>query len=145
MREGWLRMWARRMLLPLIFGALAACSARDSVSGPQVQQYTLRTIDGHDVPYEVDRSSDGSVTYVVTDMVLSISDDHTWRVVGHRTVTTNGVASVQLLSGGGMYATSNISDVVLRNESGDIVWTGSFAPLLYELANASGQVYVFRQ
>jgi hypothetical protein len=144
MRSRRARRWPMLVLLPLLIGTVAACSKPDHVTGPRVQQYTLRAIDGFGLPHEVDRSADGTVVTVVNDMVLSIAEDRTWSLVGHRTVTTNGVASTELVRASGTWS-ADVSNVTLRDANGDVAWTGSYTSLIYDLFNPAGQRFEFVQ
>jgi len=120
----------------LALGALA-CN-RDPVATPQVVQYNLVRIDSQPLPYKVDSST------VVTDMLLSVVEDATWHSTGHKTVTTNGVATTQLMQSSGTYVASG-SNFTFRNASGGIVWQGtfSFPPPKYTLTDATAHEYEF--
>lgn len=139
----WTCAWAGLSATSLLLGAFA-CGHRHPVSTAQVVQYYLVSIDGQPLPHQVDQSPDGSVTTAVTDMVLSVVEDGTWHSTGHETVTTNGVASVQLLRSGGMYVAAG-SNFTFRDASGTVVWQGtfSFPPPIYTLTNAQSHEYVF--
>jgi hypothetical protein len=122
--------------------AVFACDNDKRVTAPVETQYNLHTIDGSALPHQIDQSSDGTVTFVMTDMTLYVADFGTWRSYGHRTVTTNGVPSVQTLQNGGVYS-SNASSVTFANNNGGLVWTGSSSGDTYTLMDLSGKVYVF--
>ena len=126
----------------LIIAAAAACKGHESISGPQVIQFTLTAIDSQPLPHEVSHSADGSVTTVVTDMILSLTEDAKWRTVGHQRVTTNGVAEDQLLQGGGTFAVYD-PNATFRDSAGNIVWQGEVTNGDFKLKNAQGQTYYF--
>lgn len=126
----------------LALGAVAACRDGKTISGPQVIQFRLDSIDGHVLPYEVSRSADGSVTTVVTDMALTITEDSKWRTLGHQTVTTNGVPQFEALQGSGTFVVYD-PNATFRDANGDIVWSGEVSNGDFKLQNAAGRVYYF--
>lgn len=126
----------------LLIGAVAACKGHESISGPQVIQFTLDSIDGELLPHEVSRSPDGTVTTVVTDMTLSLTEDSKWRTVGHQRVTTNGVAQDQLLQGAGTFVVFD-PNATFRDAAGNIVWQGEVTNGDFKLQNTQGQTYYF--
>lgn len=126
----------------LAVGGLAACHDGNTISGPQVIQFRLDSIDGNALPYEVSRSADGSVTTVVTDMALTITEDSKWRMLGHQTVTTNGVPQFETLQGSGTFVVYD-PNATFRDASGDIAWSGEVTNGDFKLQNAAGQVYYF--
>ena len=122
--------------------ALIACDSDKSATAPVVTQYSLQTINGSALPYQIDQSSDGTVTYVITDMLLSVDDFGSWHSSGHRTVTTNGVPAVQTIQDGGVYG-GNGSSVTFGNNNGVLVWTGTLSDNKYTLTDLSTNIYVF--
>jgi len=126
----------------LTLGAVAACHDPKILSGPQALQFSLDSIDGHALPYEVSRSADGSVTTVVTDMVLTITEDAKWHSLGHQTVTTNGVAQQQMLQGSGSYVVHD-PNATFRDANGNIVWDGEVTNGDFRVMNAAAQEYYF--
>jgi len=144
MRVGQRRMhvWAGFVAAAVLIGAVTACDG-DNVAGPQAIDYTLQSIDGNPLPYQISQSSDGSVTTVVNDMVLSVFEDRTWRAVGHETITTNGVASTQLVRDGGMYTPAD--STTFRNSAGDIVWVGTVDELAVSVTDSARRVYSFKR
>ena len=134
-----------RLILPavvLALGAVAACDGGKTISGPQVIQFSLDSIDGQVLPHEVSRSADGSVTTVVTDMTLTITEDSKWRTLGHQTVTTNGVPQFETLQGSGTFVVYD-PNATFRDANGDIAWSGEVTNGDFKLQNAVGQVYYF--
>ena len=133
-----MRWLAGLSAVSLLLGAAAACSKREPVSNIQVVQYNLIRLDSQPLPHQLDSST------VVTDMLLSVAEDATWHSTGHRTVTTNGVSSTQLMQSSGTYVASG-SNFTFRNASGGIVWQGtfSFPPPKYTLTDSSAHEYVF--
>jgi hypothetical protein len=131
----------------LLFGAIAACGGgQDSVSGLQATQYSLMTIDGHSLPHQISQSSDGTVTTAVTDMVLTIVEDQTWHSVGHQTVSTNGVPSVEVIRNSGSYTTSATpgpNGTALRDAAGNLVWVGDVTEREVSLSGADSLRWVF--
>jgi hypothetical protein len=128
-------------------GAITACGGgQGSISGPQATQYTLTTIDGHALPHQTSQSSDGTVTTVVNDMLLTVVDDRSWHSVGHQTVSTNGVPSVEVFRDNGTYATSTVpgaNETAFRDTAGDLVWVGSITEREVSLAGADSLRWVF--
>lgn len=136
-----------RLILPavvLALGAVAACDGGKTISGPQVIQFSLDSIDGQVLPHEVSRSADGSVTTVVTDMTLTITEDSKWRTLGHQTVTTNGVPQFQTLQGSGSFVVYD-PNATFRDANGTIVWDGVVTNGDFKLTNAAGQLYYFKR
>jgi hypothetical protein len=122
--------------------ALMACDGDKAVTAAVETQYNLQTINGSALPYQIDQSSDGTVTYVITDMLVSVDDFGSWRSSGHRTVTTNGVPAVQAIQDGGVYS-GNGSSVTFANYNGGLMWTGSLSANKYTLIDLSLNTYVF--
>jgi hypothetical protein len=134
------RLDRRVALLGLV--ALLACDSDKAITAPVATQYHLQTINGSALPYQIDQSSDGTVTYVITDMVLSVDDYGSWVSSGHRTVTTNGVPAVQPIQDGGVYS-GNGSSVTFANFNGGLIWTGTLSANTYNLMDLSTNTYVF--
>lgn len=130
--------------LGLALAAAAACDGGKTISGPQVIQFSLDSIDGQVLPHEVSRSADGSVTTVVTDMTLTITEDSKWRTLGHQTVTTNGVPQFQTLQGSGPFVVYD-PNATFRDANGTIVWDGVVTNGDFKLTNAAGQLYYFKR
>jgi hypothetical protein len=84
------------------------------------------------------------VTTVVTDMVLSMFDDRTWSSLQHRTVTTNGAPSTELVRANGSYVVGD-AETTFRNSAGDIVFAGVVKERVDSLTNAAGQMWVFER
>jgi hypothetical protein len=129
----------------LLIGAIAACdNDHHRITGPQVVQYTLATVDSNPLPYQISQSGDGTVTTTLTDMVLSIFEDRTWHSTGHQTVTTSGVPSVQLLSTGGTYLPGD-ETTTFRDSAGALVWAGLVSERVDSLTAADGKLWVFER
>lgn len=130
-------------VVSLLLGAFA-CGGREPVATAQVVQYNLISIDSQPLPHQVSQSPDSSVKTSITDMLLSVADNATWHSTGHKTVTTNGVPSAQLMQSAGSYVASG-SSLTFRNSAGDLVWQGtfSFPPPKYTLTDAQAHEYVF--
>jgi hypothetical protein len=126
----------------LLLGGVAACKDAKTISGPQVIQFSLDSIDGNVLPYEISRSADGTVTTEVTDMVLSISEDSKWRMLGHQTVTTNGVPQFQTLQGSGTFTVFD-PNATFRDASGNIVYEGEVTNGDFRIHDAQGLEYYF--
>jgi hypothetical protein len=130
-----------------LLAATADCSrSSGSVSGLQATQYTLYTIDGRALPHQVSRSSDGTVTTAVTDMIFTVVEDRTWHSVGHETVTTNGVPATEVFRNAGSYVTSatpGLGDMTFRDEAGNLVWVGSATANELSLTGADSLRWVF--
>jgi hypothetical protein len=128
----------------LLFLGASGCSPRDpiTITGPETSQYTLRAIENHALPYQVDQSPDGTVTTVVNDMVLTMVSDGTWATVGHETVTTNGTPAEVLVRQSGVYVATALG-ATFRDGSGNVVWTGDSVPPEYVLTDAQGRGYRF--
>lgn len=122
--------------------ALLACDGDKAVATPVATHYSLQTINGSALPYQIDQSSDGTITYVISDMVLSVDDFGSWRSSGHRTVTTNGVPAIQAIQDGGVYS-GNGSYVTFANYNGGLTWTGNLSANTYTLLDLSTNTYVF--
>jgi hypothetical protein len=127
-------------LLSLV--TLMACDGDKAVTAAIETRYSLQTINGSALPYQIDQSGDGTVTYVITDMVLSVDDFGNWSSSGHRTVTTNGTPSVQTIQDHGIYGSSG-SSVTFGNNNGVLVWTGTLSDNKYTLMDLSTNTYVF--
>lgn len=139
------RLTRTRLILAatlVMLGAGAACSDRQTISGPEAIQFSLASIDGQPLPHEVARSADGTVTTVVTDMILTITADSKWNSVGHETVTTNGVAQQQLVRGSGTFTLLD-PNATFRDADGNIVWDGEVTNSDVRVQDAAGQVYYF--
>ena len=126
----------------LALGGVAACHDGNSVSGPQAIQFSLDSIDGQQLPHEVSRSSDGSVTTVMTNMILTITADSKWSSIGHETVTTNGVAQEQVLRGSGTFTLLD-PHATFRDADGNIVWDGEVTNSDLKVQDGAGRVYYF--
>ncbi len=128
----------------LLVGALTACSSRDPVSTAQVSQFTLKSVDNHELPYEISQSADGSTSVVLTDLVLSVLEDQTWRTSGHERITTNGVGADQVVHGNGTFVAHDTSATFL-NTQGDIVYEGAFidTPPKFIITDSLAHVYLF--
>ena len=128
----------------LLFLGASGCSRREpvTITGPETSQYTLRTIENHALPYQIDQSPDGTVTTVVEDMVLTMVSDGTWSTVGHETVTTNGTPAQVLVRQSGVYVATALG-ATFRDGSGNVVWTGDSVPPEYVLTDAQGRGYRF--
>jgi hypothetical protein len=134
----------RRIAVMAVLASAAgftACGGSSNTTAPVVTNYSLNKIDGFALPHQVDQSTDGTVTFVMTDMVLSVADVGTWHSSGHRTATNNGVASVQDLENGGHYTVQGASITFLTNNA-DVAWTGTSTDNSYTLSDAL-HVYLF--
>ncbi|MFL5562480.1 MAG: hypothetical protein ACJ79K_13480 [Gemmatimonadaceae bacterium] len=129
----------------VLVGAIAACdNDGHTISGPQVTQYTLTSIDSEPLPHEINRSSDGTVITVLDDMILSVLEDKTWHALGHQTVTTNGVPATQLVRNGGTYVPGD-QTTTFRDSTGNLVWVGSVSEHVDSLTAAGGKLWVFQR
>ena len=129
----------------MLVGMIAACgNDNHTISGPQVIQYTLTSIDSSPLPREISRSSDGTVTTVLDDMVLSMLEDKTWHVLGHQTVTTSGVPATQLVRNRGTYVPGD-QTTTFRDRTGNVVWSGLVSENVDSLTSAGGHVWVFQR
>jgi hypothetical protein len=117
-------------------------TAEPAAPVPAATNYSLTTINGSPLPYQVDQSPDGAVTFVVTDMVLTLVDNGTWHSSGHRTVTNHGVPDVQALSGEGGYTLQGSAATFIDNNN-NVVWSGSVSGNTYTLTDRLQQVDVF--
>jgi hypothetical protein len=128
----------------LLFCAVAACSSRDPISTAQGSQFTLKSIDDHELPYQISQSADSSTKVVVTDLVLSVLEDATWRTSGHERVTTNGVEADRVVHGSGTFVAHDTS-ATFRNAQGDIVYEGAFidTPPKFIITDSLAHVYLF--
>jgi hypothetical protein len=137
------RIGARSVALAITIAA-AGCGGSAEPAAPVlvVTNYGLTTINGSPLPYQVDQSADGTVTFVVTDMVLTLVDNGTWHTSGHRTVTNHGVQSVQSLSGEGGYTVQGSAATFVDNDH-NVAWSGSVSGNTYTLTDRVQQVYVF--
>ena len=113
-----------------------------SITGPEVSQYVLQTIDGRGLPYQIDQSPDGTQTTVVNDMVLTLVSDGTWSTVGHETVTTNGTPTQLVVRGSGAYVTGE-TGTAFHAADGAVVWTGESLSPGYVLTDTQGRRYLF--
>jgi hypothetical protein len=138
------RVWAGLGAAALVIGAVVGCDSDHPVATPQVIQYTLLSVDGDTVPAQVSSTSGGAVTTVVTDMVLSMFDDRTWSSLQHRTVTTNGAPSTELVRANGSYVVGD-AETTFRNSAGEIVFAGVVKERVDSLTNAAGQMWVFER
>ena len=125
-----------------IAGTGCGGSAEPTAPLPVATNYGLTSINGSPLPYQVDQSADGTVTFVVTDMVLTLVDNGTWHSSGHRTVTNNGVQSVQTLTGEGGYSVQGSAATFVDNDN-TVAYSGSVSGNTYTLTNRVQQVYVF--
>ena len=128
----------------LLFCAVSACSSRDPISTAQASQFTLKSIDDHELPYQISQSADSTTTVVVTDLVLSVLEDATWRTSGHERVTMNGLATDEVVHGNGTFVVHDTS-ATFRNSEGDIVYEGSFieTPPKFIMTDTLAHVYLF--
>ena len=128
----------------LLFCGVSACSSRDPISTAQVSQFTLKSIDNHELPYQISQSADSTTTVVLTDLVLSVLEDATWRTSGHERVTTNGVAADQVVQQSGTFVPLE-TNATFRNADGDIVYMGTFndSPPIFVLTDSLKRVFLF--
>lgn len=135
---------SRAALALLLFCVFTACSSRDPISTAQVSQFTLKSIDNHELPYQISQSADSSTTVVLTDLVLSVLEDATWRTSGHERITTNGVAVDQAVHENGTFDAID-ANANFRNSQGDIVYQAVFVdtPPEFILTDSLAHVYLF--
>jgi hypothetical protein len=109
---------AVKALLVVVAVALAACG-KDSVlgvggSGSVAGSYTLRTINGNNLPFTVEQIGDDKTEVLSETMVLG---DSTFSLSGSARVTAAGVTTTEPYANDGTF-TQNGSSVILTFSSG---------------------------
>ncbi|MEO7458007.1 MAG: hypothetical protein ABIY52_17250 [Gemmatimonadaceae bacterium] len=105
----------RKILMVLALAGFAACG--DSGTGLVSVEgtYTLRSINGTNLPYIVLQS--GTQKIEVVDDVISLATNGTYTEVGHTRTTLNGQVTTDTGTDNGSYTTAGTS-ITLRSSDG---------------------------
>jgi hypothetical protein len=112
----------RRILMMLAVAASVACNDSSTGLSSVEGTYTLRSINGTNLPYTVLQS--GTTKIEVTDDVITLNSNGTFTETGHTRTTTNGVATSNLGTDTGTYTTSGTA-ITLRYNSDASTSSGS--------------------
>ena len=115
----------RRLITALALAAVAACggdNATNPASGSIAGTYTLRTVNGSQLPFTV-QSGTNSVT--LTGDVITIADGGSWSETFAYTQTINGTTTNQTGTDGGSWSRAGTS-VSLDSDGGYNAYTGTF-------------------
>lgn len=131
------------MIRRAIIAAIICCACKDSTVavGTIRGTYTLRTIDGVDLPFTIS-TANGAVTAVVADSI-TLLENGIFHEAGTRSVTTNGVTTTSKTSNYGSYSLLSTS-CTLHSDVDGINRTGQIEGATMTLLEP-GHVDVFKK
>lgn len=135
----------RRFALTFLLATLAACGS-DATSPPPVDlsivgTYTLRTVNGSNLPFVFIQS--GQSSFSVVDDKITIADGGTWSENGTARTTTNGVVTNDVYADNGTWIRSGTSLVLVSTPFRNNAYTGTFTSSTLTIRDPDGFSYIF--
>jgi hypothetical protein len=127
-----------RILLVAALALVSACGGGDDPTSPNdsfAGTYTLRTINGSNLPYTVVQV--GADKLEITDDAITLNDGGTWTESGHYRETENGVVTTTSIVDAGTYTRTGTAITLASPTTGTVSGTVSGGTLTVSLEGLS--------